>query len=89
MLVLHLPYGPGKAFSFGSCEYGVGVMAGTSAFQRFMKYGQNLRAGLQQLWQAQDGNVMLVMALSILPILAAIGGAVDISRAYTEQARLH
>jgi Flp pilus assembly protein TadG len=43
---------------------------------------------LKRLFQDQSGNVLAMTAAAILPMIAVIGGAVDMSRIYMTKARL-
>lgn len=43
---------------------------------------------LAYLWREKTGNIALIFALSLLPIVAATGAAVDVSRALQVRARL-
>ena len=48
----------------------------------------NDRFSLRALRANTGGNVLAIAAASILPILAIVGGTVDMSRAYMAQAQL-
>ncbi len=49
----------------------------------------NQRSGvLRRISADHRGNVMVIMAASLVPILAAVGGAVDLARVYTADQRL-
>ncbi len=46
------------------------------------------KAWLSQLWLDQSGNVALITAASLVPLLALIGGGLDMSRAYMATTQL-
>ncbi|MFC3714178.1 pilus assembly protein TadG-related protein [Sphingoaurantiacus capsulatus] len=52
------------------------------------RLGGRFRAALGRLRQDTRGNVMLFMAAGVIPVTAAVGGGVDLTRAYMAQARL-
>lgn len=47
------------------------------------------RKTFQRLIADQRGNAMIIAAAAIIPIVACIGGGLDVSRAYLVKARLH
>ena len=44
---------------------------------------------LSKLGRDQRGNAMIIAAAAIIPLMACIGGGLDVSRAYLVKARLH
>lgn len=50
--------------------------------------GNRLAACAARLARDQRGNTLALIAAALIPVLAAIGGGVDISRAYLAQSRL-
>lgn len=50
--------------------------------------GNRLSACAARLARDQRGNTLALIAAALIPVLAAIGGGVDISRAYLAQSRL-
>ena len=63
-------------------------MAGIGRFQagRALKGAANF---IRDLMHDQRGNAMIIAAAAIIPIMATIGGGLDISRAYLVRARLN
>ena len=47
-----------------------------------------LRNGLHPFRTARDGNVLITFALTLIPVIAAVGAAVDYSRASSDKAAM-
>ncbi len=58
------------------------------AGNRLRGLGYRLAACVGKLARDQRGNTLALIAAAVIPVMAAIGGGVDISRAYLAQARL-
>lgn len=53
-----------------------------------MRPNSDLRNFLSDLRRSQRGNVLIMFAVAILPLLALVGSAIDMARAYTVKTRL-
>ncbi|VWX50519.1 conserved hypothetical protein [Novosphingobium sp. 9U] len=63
-------------------------MVAVTMKSKFLLRARNLREFLQQFRRDQRGNTFLVVAACLIPMLAVIGGGIDISRGYLARTRL-
>ena len=54
----------------------------------FSNFAKATGRNLTDFKRAQGGNIAVVFALSLMPVVAGVGGAVDFGRAYVAKARL-
>ncbi len=52
------------------------------------RYGHGARAFLTRLGNDRDGNTLIIVAGAMVPLLALVGGGVDVGRIYLVQSRL-
>jgi len=43
---------------------------------------------LGRFWKSQDGNFAVILAVASLPVMAAVGGAIDVANTYAKASRL-